>query len=306
MHWSIGEVGITSIVEQPLGSMDVLIPGATPEVLGEFEWLRPHYVNEAGEMTGIIQAFIVDAGDTRIVVDTCVGDGRERKMIEEWHQQQRGTIGKFARAGYPPDTIDVVLCTHLHVDHVGWNTYFDGSRFVPTFPNARYLFAASEFRFWQEETARPAPQPDPDDELGAALAAFGEMMRNAYADSIRPVLEAGLVDLVETDHVVCDAVRLVPSPGHTPGHVSVEIRSGGERALITGDAIHHPCQIARPDLGTVVDALPEQAVQSRRGILDAAAEDGRLVIGSHFSEPSGGVIRRDGGGYRMDTGSGEL
>lgn len=299
MIWTVGDVKIVSIVEQALEALDVIIPGATPEVVRQIDWLTPYYANADGEMTGLIQAFIIDTGTTRIVVDTCVGDGRDRPLVESWHRQQRNTLAKFSSAGYPPDTIDVVLCTHLHVDHVGWNTYYNGDAFVPTFNNARYLFARTEFDFWQSENDKEPTTPRDGGELEAMLVAFGDMMKQAFADSIQPVVEAGLADLVDTNHQVCDGVRLVPSPGHTPGHVCVEVTSGEARALITGDAMHHPCQMAYPELGTVIDTLPDTATETRRELLSEAADSGMLVIGSHFSEPSGGHVRRDGRGFRL-------
>ncbi|MDN5861896.1 MAG: MBL fold metallo-hydrolase, partial [Salinisphaera sp.] len=228
MNWTIGDVKITSIYEQALHALQLIMPQATAAELANIDWLKPHYVDANGEMTGIIQAFIVDTGNTRIVVDTCVGDDRERALVEEWHRAQRRTIDKFAAAGYPPDAIDVVLCTHLHTDHVGWNTWYDGAKFVPTFRNARYLFARAEFDFWHKEIENCLPEADPHDEVSMLRAGFAAMMETTFADSVQPVLDAGLVDLVETDHRICEQVRFIPTPGHTPGHVSVVIESGGE------------------------------------------------------------------------------
>jgi len=166
-----------------------------------------------------------------------------------------------------------VVCTHLHVDHVGWNTRLEGDRWVPTFPNARYVFVDRDFEHWARQ----------DEEMHAA----------SFADSVRPIAEAGLADLVPRDHVLCDEVRLEPTPGHTPGHASVRITSGGASAVITGDMVHHPLQLAAPERSSFADTDPVLATATRREFVDRYADSGTLVFGTHFS-PTGGQLHRDG------------
>jgi glyoxylase-like metal-dependent hydrolase (beta-lactamase superfamily II) len=173
-----------------------------------------------------------------------------------------------------------VLCTHLHVDHVGWNTMLVDGKWLPTFPRARYLMGRVEFAHWQEQHER--------DDMAAV-----------FADSVKPVHDAGLADLVETDHRVCDEISLVPTTGHTPGHVSVLIRSEGEEALITGDFIHHPCQIAHPEWSSTADTDPEAAHRTRDCMLKELSERPVLVIGTHFAGATAGRIVRDGDTYRL-------
>lgn len=302
MQWRVDEIRITSIVEQDLTDIAVLIPGATPEVLGEVDWLRPDFIDARGEMTGLIQAFVVETPERRIVVDTCVGNDRERPAIKAWHRQQRAFLEKFESVGYPPASIDIVLCTHMHFDHVGWNTYLDGDRWKPTFPNARYLFAEQELRHWERYVEQPAlDAAKATTELETISSLLDAMTRQTRIDSILPIVEAGLSDIVPNDHTVCPGVRLIPTPGHTPGHVSVEITSQGKTAFLTGDAIHHPVQIARPELYTVADSSAGEARRTREKILRELADTRTLLIGSHFSRPTAGYVRAAPDGFRFLT-----
>jgi glyoxylase-like metal-dependent hydrolase (beta-lactamase superfamily II) len=196
---------------------------------------------------------------------------------------QTDFLRDLREAGYPPETIDTVLCTHLHVDHVGWNTMLVDGQWVPTFPNARYLFAKTEWEHWDAN----------EDE-----SVYGPVL----ADSVRPVVEAGLVDLVDVAHRVCEQVCLEPTPGHTPGHVSVHIRSGGAEALITGDCIHHPVQMSRPDWCSSADVDQAQGQKTRESLLERYVDDDILIIGTHFATPTAGHVKRlDGGGYFLDV-----
>ena len=220
-QWQIGDVKITRIVElEVAGGTKFILPDATPEACRDIAWLKPHFMTEQGKLIMSVHALVVDTGARRIVVDTCIGNDKERN-IPSWSHLQTSFLSDLAAAGYPRESIDTVLCTHLHVDHVGWNTMLVDGRWVPTFPNARYLIAQQEWRYWDEHGE--------DAQYGSVLA-----------DSVRPVIEAGLVDFVSMEHRLCDEVWLEPTPGHTAGHVSVHIASRGTEALITGDCIHHP------------------------------------------------------------------
>ncbi len=280
--WKIGDVEITRVVEVVSavpGSM--LIPKATPENLVDLHsWLRPHFLDEDGNILLSIHAFAIRAGDARIVVDTCLGAGKDRPM-PDWSNLQTSFLSDLESAGFAPDSVDRVVCTHLHFDHVGWNTVLEDGKWVPTFKNARYLVGEAEWSFWKDEDDPYAPE--------------------AKHDSILPVFEAGLVDLVETNHVVTDEVRLIPTPGHTPGHVSVEISSRGERAIITGDLFHHPLQMAHPDWEDLADVNGELAHRTRLAFLAGNADQPVLILGTHFNTPTGGRIVRDGGAYRFEV-----
>jgi glyoxylase-like metal-dependent hydrolase (beta-lactamase superfamily II) len=208
------------------------------------------------------------------------GNGKENRSIPHWNNLQTRFLSDMAEAGYPRESIDTVLCTHLHVDHVGWNTMKVDGKWVPTFPQARYLMGRLEYQHWSTNTTR-------------------EDMKFVLADSVTPVLEAGLADLVETDHRICDEISLTPTVGHTPGHVSVRISSRGEEALITGDFMHHPCQIARPEWATTADSDPEQGIRTRLSMFEQLAGTPTLVIGTHFSGATAGRIVRDGDVFRL-------
>lgn len=302
MRWKVGSVRITTIVEQDLHGLNQLIFHATPENVKRIPWLRPHFADEDGQMSGLVQAFVVETPERTIVVDTCVGDGKKRRLVPEWHDATTGFLERFEAAGFDRSRADVVLCTHLHVDHVGWNTYWTGAEWKPTFPNARYLLADVEVEHWRAATAQPEVDPAGlDDPLAAALATFALDQRQAWADSIQPVADAGLVDIVSIDHRICDEVSLVPTSGHTPGHVSVWIESGGEEAVITGDCIHHPCQIAQPEWATAADDDPRAGTATRKALLERLSGTDALLVGSHFAPPTAGRIEADGKGFRFVT-----
>ena len=300
MKTKIGEIEVTTIKETDLHGLHALIPQAKPEAVKKIEWLIPHFANEDGEMSGVIQAFIVKTPDNLIVVDTCVGDDKERIVVNEWNKMQSGFMTRFSEAGFDPDDVDYVLCTHLHVDHVGWNTRWNGDAWVPTFPNAKYLFAEKEFRFW--EAARAAPAPDLSkltNPLERGLAAFDLDQRMVHIDSIKPIMDAGLVELVSENHDIDSYTALRPTPGHTPGHVSIELCSDQKRAIITGDCFHHPCQIAHPEWATVVDVDQTKGIETRQQILDELSASGGTILGSHFCEPVGGTVVSDDGRYKL-------
>lgn len=284
LKWRIGDVSITKVVElEVTGGSRFLLPQATKEEVRPIAWLRPHFADDEGRLRMSIQSFLVQTPTRRIVVDTCLGNDKENRRIPHWNNLQTQFLSDMAEAGYPRESIDTVLCTHLHVDHVGWNTMKVGGKWVPTFPKARYLMGRMEYEHWSTNTTR-------------------EDMRFVLADSVTPVLDAGLADLVETDHRICDEISLVPTIGHTPGHVSVRISSRGEDALITGDFMHHPCQIARPEWATTADSDPERGIRTRLSMFEKLAGTPTLVIGTHFSGATAGRIVRDGDAFRLAVG----
>jgi glyoxylase-like metal-dependent hydrolase (beta-lactamase superfamily II) len=280
LRWKIGQVTVTRIVEFEAPTSPRFLFGLSKqEVLG-IEWLKPHFVNQQGHMILSIHALIVESQGKCIIVDTCLGNDKERK-VEGWGMRRGPFLEDLATAGFPRQRIDMVMCTHLHVDHVGWNTMLVDGKWVPTFPNAQYLFARQEWAYWSAHE-----QED-----------FGPVI----ADSVRPIIDAGRAKLVEMDHRLTDEVWLEPTPGHTPGHVSVRISSQGEEAVITGDMTHHPCQMAHPEWAAKVDYDPVQSTATRRAFYARYAEQPVLVIGTHFATPTAGRIVRDGNAYRLDV-----
>jgi glyoxylase-like metal-dependent hydrolase (beta-lactamase superfamily II) len=283
MQWRIGEVTVTKVVEfEMTGGTRFLLPQATREAVLPIAWLRPHFADDEGRLAMSIHSFVVQTPARRIIVDTCLGNDKQDRRIPHWNDRNGPFLADLAAAGFPPDSIDTVLCTHLHVDHVGWNTMLRDGKWVPTFPRARYLMGRVEWEHWSNNRARPDMQP-------------------ILADSVTPILDAGLAELVETDHVLCPEIDLLPTVGHTPGHVSVRIRSRGQEALITGDFMHHPCQIAHPEWSTLADSDPEQGIETRRAMLERLAGAPVLVIGTHFAGATAGRIVRDGPAFRLDV-----
>ena len=281
MQWRIGAVTVTKIVElEVTGGSRFLLPQATYEEILPIEWLQPDFADERGRLKMSIHALVVETPGRRIIVDTCLGNDKENRRIPTWNRMQTGFLADLAAAGYARETIDTVVCTHLHVDHVGWNTMLVDGHWVPTFPKARYLMGRVEYRHWTTQRER-------------------EDMAVVLADSVAPVWAAGLVDLVETDHRICDEISLVPTPGHTPGHVSLRIASMGEEALITGDFMHHPCQIARPDWSSTADSDPAEARLTRERMLTGLADTSILVICTPFAGRTAGHIVPDGGAFRL-------
>ena len=278
-RWKVGDVTITKVVEIEIpGPASWIIPQATPENLARETWLQPHFADAEGVAIMSVHALVVESAGCKVLVDTCVGNDKKRP-IPDWNERSGPFLEDLAAAGHPPESVDRVLCTHLHVDHVGWNTRLERGRWVPTFPNARYLFGREEFDYWANEEE----------------AAFGDVM----GDSVHPIVDAGLVDFVDTDHVVAEGIRLEATPGHTPGHVSVRISSQGEDAVITGDLMHHPVQCAHPDWGSSADWQADTALATRRAFLERYADTPTLVLGTHFATPTAGHVVRDGDAWRF-------
>jgi glyoxylase-like metal-dependent hydrolase (beta-lactamase superfamily II) len=282
LRWSIGAVTITRVVEleMPVAYHErhPFIAQARPEVLRATPWLFPNFVTPEGHLILSFHALLVEAPGVRLVIDTCIGNDKPRNMLGKVPLQTT-FLQQLSDLGWSRESVDAVVCTHLHVDHVGWNTMRAGDGWVPTFPNARYLIGRREFDHWSAHG---------DEEQQAILS-----------DSVKPIFDAGLVDLVEMDHRISPELRLTPTPGHTPGHVSVVIESRGETAMISGDAIHHPCQMAHPDWSPSFDSDQRASVVTRRAMLEDVAERPILFIGTHFPAPTAGRVRRDGDGYRL-------
>jgi len=280
--WQIGDIKITRIVElEVTGGSLFILPDATRDAALPIRWLAPHFMDEKGNLTMSIHALVLESGDRRILVDTCLGNDKKRDF-PGWNMRRGPFLEDLAAAGYPRESIDQVLCTHLHVDHVGWNTMLVDGKWVPTFPKARYLMGREEWAYWDKQ-------------------AIEGQTKAVIDDSVRPIVEADLVDLVETTHALSAEISLVPTPGHTPGHVSVRIVSKGEEALITGDFLHHPCQMARPDWCSPADSDSAQALATRLAMFEKLADRPILVIGTHFATPAAGHLVRDGEVYRLEV-----
>jgi glyoxylase-like metal-dependent hydrolase (beta-lactamase superfamily II) len=268
----VGRLRIGAVVETAGPTRPTwLFPSATLEGLDRHRaWLAPHFLDAEGRLLQSVHTFVVTSPDLTVLVDTCIGNDKDRGGRRPFHMLRTGFLDTLRAAGVAPEAVDVVICTHLHVDHVGWNTRLDDGRWVPTFPRARYLFARREWEHWTSE-----------DDDGT---------RRIMADSVAPVLDAGLAELVSMDHQVTDEIRLEPTPGHTPGHVSVRLASRGADAVITGDLMHHPVQIAEPTWQTSFDTDAVEAHKTRRAFCARYADRPVTVLGTHFHHPTAGRI----------------
>jgi glyoxylase-like metal-dependent hydrolase (beta-lactamase superfamily II) len=278
MQWTIGQVKITKVVElETVGHTRFILPKAGRDEIRALPWLIPHFATEDGLLKMSIHALVVETPTRRIAVDTGLGNHKQGRNVPTWNGREGPFLDDLTKAGFPPETIDTVLCTHLHVDHVGWNTRLERGRWVPTFVNARYLFGATEYAFWRDHSTEPDK---------AAI----------FADSVAPIVEAGKADLVASDGGICEEITLIPTPGHSPGHMSLHIRSDGEEGLLTGDVAHHPCQMAHLDWSSTADSDPAQSAQTRRELFSRFADTSVLVIGGHFDA---GHIKRDGDAFKF-------
>jgi glyoxylase-like metal-dependent hydrolase (beta-lactamase superfamily II) len=283
LSWQIGQVKVTRVVEMELpvkAGADFFMPQATPAELRKTPWLYPDFVSEDEIMQMSVHALLVEAPGLRLVVDTCIGNDKPRGLLRG-RALSTSFLKDLEAVGWTRESVDAVVCTHLHVDHVGWNTMRVDGAWVPTFPNARYYIGRREYEHWSGEP--------------------GEEQQAILADSVRPIFEAGLAELVELDHVISPNVRLIPSTGHTPGHVCVKIESDGQSAVITGDMSHHPCQLAHPDWSPAFDGDPKAAAATRARLFAEWADTPTLVIGTHWATPTAGHLRRDGAAFRFEA-----
>ncbi|MBI5264048.1 MAG: MBL fold metallo-hydrolase [Bradyrhizobium sp.] len=278
MQWNVGKVRITKVVElETVGSTRFILPLATNEEIQKLPWLIPHFANDEGRLKMSIHSLVLETPSRRIVVDTGLGNDKEGRDVPTWNNRNSPYLETMTAAGFPAESIDTVLCTHLHVDHVGWNTRPVNGKWVPTFANARYLFGHTEYEHWRDHSIEPDK---------AAV----------FNDSVKPIVDAGKADLIASDHRLCEEISMIPAPGHSPGQVSVLIRSEGEEALLIGDTAHHPCQMAHLDWSSTADSDPVQSAVTRRELFSRFADRPTMVIGGHFNA---GHIRREGGAFKF-------
>jgi glyoxylase-like metal-dependent hydrolase (beta-lactamase superfamily II) len=284
----VGEVTLMRALEivSPFDPL-VFFPETTREDWAAYEsWLKPRAMDpKTGALLFPVQSYIVRTAHHTVLIDSCVGNHKERPNRPFWHQKSDDTYMRaLAALEIAPEQIDYVLCTHLHVDHVGWNTRLENGRWVPTFPNARYVFGRTELDSWEKGHPKFA--------------------RAALEDSVLPVIAAGQAEVVNDDFALDDQITLEPTPGHTLGHVAVRIASNGERAVMCGDVIHSPVQLLHPEWTAWPDWDPELAKRTRRAFLERYCETDTLVCTAHFPLPSAGHIRRQGGAFGFDDDAG--
>jgi glyoxylase-like metal-dependent hydrolase (beta-lactamase superfamily II) len=282
LNFAAGVLTVHRIVEMSGATLGLrqLLPGLSEEALAEHRaWLAPDALDADDRAIMLFQSYVVQTPHHTILIDSCIGNDKTMPPhMADWNQRQgREYALALTAAGLRYEDIDYVFCTHLHVDHVGWNTRLVDGKWAPTFPKARYIFSADEVRFWEAEHARERA--------------------SVFEESVLPVLEAGRADLVADDAVIGDHVRLLPTPGHTPHHVAVLLGKGRDDAAFAGDVLHSPVQWRDPDLTSAIDRDPAAAAVSRRGFLERYAETGTVCCFAHTPAPSAGFVRRLGGGF---------
>ncbi|WP_454632668.1 MBL fold metallo-hydrolase [Bradyrhizobium cenepequi] len=288
LTFSIGDLTIHRIIEQEttfLPALDML-PGLTPEVLAENRaWMREaKALDDSDVLMLCFQSYVVKTPHHTILIDSCIGNDKPRPQRPKWNMKTDDTyLRGLAAAGFLVDDIDYVMCTHLHVDHVGWNTRLENGRWVPTFPKARYVFAKGEFDYW---TAQNEKSEVP-----------------AFVDSVLPIVQAKREAIVTDDFAIGDHARLLPTPGHTPGHVAFTLGHGKDDAVFSGDLMHSPLQTRYPELSAKFDVDQAQAAQTRRNFLERYCDTDTLCCTAHFPSPSAGRIRRRGDGFTCEASS---
>jgi glyoxylase-like metal-dependent hydrolase (beta-lactamase superfamily II) len=284
MTFKAGNATIHRIIEMECGITPAreFLPNLTQEVLdANRAWMHPAALDAEDRLVLCFQSYVIQTGGKNILVDSCIGNDKDRPLRPLWNKKKDDAfMTGLAAAGLTVNDIDFVLCTHLHVDHIGWNTRLENGRWVPTFPKARYIFSKTELDFWVEAASK-GDQPQ-------------------IVDSVIPIVEAKACDLVTSDHSLNDLVTLIPTPGHTIDHYAVTIGKGGKDAVFTGDLIHTPLQALHTELSFRMDYNAAQGAATRRKFLENYCDTNTLCCFAHFPSPSKGYVKRWGNGFKCD------
>lgn len=282
MDITIGDIKLRSLTEvQTTGGSKFVLPQATPGAIQAIPWLIPTFADERGRLIMAVQSFLIEIGGKKILVDTGLGNDKTGRIVPSWNGRKDDFLDRLAAVGFGPDDVDIVVNTHLHVDHVGWNARLVDGAWAPTFPNARYVTGRTEFAYWRDQTA--------DAEH-----------RQVFEDSVRPIADAGLYDLIDDGDEIVPGLSAVATPGHSIGHMSLKLRSGSDEAVLGGDVLHHACQLAHPEWSSTPDYDQRQSAATRRLFFGTLAGTRTLFIAGHAPDGRGGFVVRDGDGFRLD------
>jgi glyoxylase-like metal-dependent hydrolase (beta-lactamase superfamily II) len=285
------QIGSNSIhrivdIENLRFAADLVYPDANSleiqELVGKFG--NQHFDTDSLDLLLSFHAFLVRTPRYNLLVDLCCGNDKNRPTRQAWHMRKGPFLSNLSKAGLTPKDIDFVMCTHLHADHVGWNTQLVDGVWIPTFPNAQYLFAEKEFMHWQRKHEEIPLEP---------------ILYGSYIDSILPVVESGQAQLVQSNHNVGSGIHMEAAYGHTPGNVIIHIEDQKDHAILCGDAIHHPVQLAHPEWSTNFCTDPEQSRKTRMAFLKDYADTSTLILPAHFQAPDYRRIQSDGKCYRF-------
>jgi glyoxylase-like metal-dependent hydrolase (beta-lactamase superfamily II) len=286
LTFQAGDLTIHRIIEQETSFLPALdmLPTLTAEMLAENRgWMQAAGALDGSDVLMLcFQSYVVRTPHHTILIDSCIGNDKPRPQRPKWNMKTDDTYMRaLASAGLSVGDIDYVMCTHLHVDHVGWNTRLENGRWVPTFPKAKYVFGQTEFDYWAGLHAR-TPVP-------------------VIEDSVMPIVEAKRYETVGDDHAIGDHVRLLPTPGHTPGHLAIRLGRGRDEAVFSGDLMHSPIQTRYPEMSVKFDVDPAEAGRTRRSFLERYCDTETLCCTAHFPSPSVGRIRRKGSGFSCEA-----
>jgi glyoxylase-like metal-dependent hydrolase (beta-lactamase superfamily II) len=279
-HWQIGDVRLTAVVEAETSGIppQFFFPDIVADDITSVDWLSNGAASSDGAIAFRVQAFVVETRGLVVLVDPCVGNAKQRSLAF-WNDLQLPWLERFTAGGFHPAAVDFVVHTHLHEDHIGWDTHRRGDEWVPTFVNARHVYVG--------------------DELDYAIRADRRTEDDPYADSIAPIIDAGLADIVGADATLADGLRLVSTPGHTPGHASVAVDTSGDPLVITGDLLHHQFQLANPRIAEVADWDVDLARETRSAFFGEQCRAGSVVAGTHFPIAPVGRIEPHGAAWRF-------
>ena len=280
----LGEVEILRVVEIPRSTYPTrdMLPTSDPDVIARHRagWLGAFYDTSTGDLGSRIQSYVVRTPDETVVIDTCVGNDKKRENAL-WNMRQGTWLDDLRAAGVAPEDVDYVLCTHMHVDHVGWNTRRVGGAWAPTFPRAAYVFVGEEWEFWKHERDS------------------GKDHDGCIDDSVVPIVEAGRARLVDTGASLGRYLRFEPTPGHTPGHAAVRLTTGAGQAVFSGDLMHRVVQVAEPGWSSRFCSDAGRAAITRRAFVEQHAETGTLICAAHFPMP--GYITKSPSGFQFSV-----
>lgn len=291
--YQVGDAAVTRIDELTFSafSQAAMYPGSDPAALERHRSQFGPGSVEAGILVQSIHSWLVRTPRHTILIDTATGNGKHRPSVPLFDQLHEPYLARLAAAGVQPEAVDYVLLTHIHADHVGWNTMLDAGRWVPTFPNARYVFSHVE-QAYNEDLADGRTPAQPSPALGPMV---GTPLPGVYDDSVRPVIEAGLADAIEIDgQEILDGLSFQRTPGHSIDHASIRLVSQGQEALFAGDVMHHPLQVYETGLTSCFCEFPQASLTSRLRVLEQAAERRATVFTTHFAESSAGRVTRTG------------
>lgn len=287
VRFTIGAMSATLVEEMVDRSFEFrrFFPLSTDAALQDnLGWMSPrHYDAHQGRLQLSMHAWLLDTGSCKILIGGCVGNGKTRPGRPDWNDLDTPFLERLAEAGARPQDIDYVLCTHLHADQIGWNTRLNRGRWVPTFPNATYVFSQREHAYWQSRLAYDR----------RSLHAL------AYQDSVLPVIEAGQALMVGDHHVLGQGIRMECAPGHTAGHMAIWVETDDGLAVFTGDILHHPMQLRDPHWSCFGCADQLQSARTRQRILEKCADTGALLLPAHFMAPHAGRVGRSGPGFEL-------